>query len=94
MKIWKLSPLVDFDSVDWCCSSHKGDAIVRAENEKEARELAVNHFLSLAKYNGPCQKTPCSPWGDSSVVRCIELDNSEYSTGGLAKVLKPDSFDE
>jgi len=65
MKIWKLTPLVDFDTVGWCCSSHKGDAIVRAEDEKEARDLAVNHFSSLAIKHGPCQETPRSPWDDS-----------------------------
>ena len=93
MKIWKLSPL-DLNFAGWRYSEHKGDAIVRAEDEKEARDLAVRHFSSMAEKVSPCQETPRSPWDNSSVVECIELDNSEYPTDGLAKVLKPESFDE
>lgn len=92
MKIWKLSPL-DLNSPDWCNGNYQDDAIIRAEDEKEARKIAVLRFFSLAIKNGPCQETPLSPWDDSSVVKCIELDNSEYSTDGPAKVLKPESFD-
>ena len=93
MIIWKLSPLVDFDSVDWCCSSHKGDAIVRAKDEEEARDIAFKHFFSLAEKVSSCQETPRSPWNDSTVVKCIELDNSNYSTDGPAELLELADFD-
>ena len=54
MKIWKLSPL-DLDFAGWCCSCHKGDAIVRAEDEEEARNIANQRFLILAEKVSSCQ---------------------------------------
>jgi len=92
MKIWELSPL-DLDFAGWCCSRHKGDAIVRAEDEEEARNIANQRFLILAEKVSSCQETPRSPWEDSSVVKCIELDNSKYSTDGPAGLLEPEGFD-
>jgi hypothetical protein len=92
MKIWKLSPL-DLDFAGWCCSCHKGDAIVRAEDKEEARNIANQRFLILAEKVSSCQETPRSPWRDSSVVKCIELDNSKYSTDGPAGLLEPEDFD-
>lgn len=90
MKIFKLYPLVDFDSLGWCNSKYQGDVIVRAEDENKAADLASEAFSSdIVTKNGPCQETPRSPWNDSSAVKCIELYDSEYTTDGLAKVLKP-----
>lgn len=92
MKIWKLSPL-DPSSPDWCNSDYQGDAIVRAKDEEEARNIAVLAFFGLAEQVSSCQKTPCSPWGNPVVTKCIELDNSDYPTNGPAKVLKAEGFD-
>ena len=93
MKIWKLSP-IDPDSPDWCNSDYQGVAIIRAEDEREARDIADHAFRGLPEKVSPCQKTPSSPWGDSAVTKCIELKDSEYDTKGLAKVLEPKDFDE
>ena len=92
MKIWQLSPL-DPDSPDWCNSDYQGDAIIRAEDEQKARHLAVLAFLGFAEQVSSCQKTPRSPWDNPAATQCIELDNSEYPTDGLAKVLKAEGFD-
>ena len=91
MKIWRLSPL-NPNFAGWCCSRYQGDAIVRAEDEEKARDIAYRHFWSLAEKVSPCQETPRSPWKDSSVVKCIELDNSKYSTDGPAELLEPEGF--
>jgi len=91
MKIWKLSPL-DIDFAGWCFSIHKGDAIVRAEDEEEARNIATQHFRIAAK-KVPGQETPLNPWNYSTVVKCIELDNSKYSTDDPAGLLEPEGFD-
>ena len=90
MKIWQLSPL-DPDSHSWCRSDHKGEAIVRAENEREARQIAVMHFGRAAE-KVPYQE-PFFPWDEPSVVKCIELENSEYSLDGPAELLEPEGFD-
>ena len=91
MKIWKLSPL-NLDFAGWCCSIHKDEAIVRAEDEEEARNIATQNFGIFAE-KVPCQETPHNPWNDSTVVKCIELDNSKYSTDGPAELLEPEGFD-
>jgi len=90
MKIWKLSPL-DLDFAGWCCSTYQGDAIVRAEDEEEARNIATQNFGILAE-KVPGSETPLNPWNDSTIVKCIELDNSNYSTDGPAKLLEPKGF--
>ena len=91
MKIWKLSP-IDNDFVGWCCSTHKGDTIVRAKDEEEARNIATKNF-SISAQKVPGQKTPHNPWNDSSVVKCIELYNSKYSTDGPSGLLEPEVSD-
>jgi hypothetical protein len=92
MKLWKLSP-IDPNSATWDSSCYKGDAIIRAEDEKEARSEAVHCFFNLVIYNGPSQETPRSPWNDSLVVQCIELENSEHSTDGPAELIEPNLQD-
>ncbi len=92
MKIWKLSP-IDLDFAGWCYSRHKGDAIVRAEDEKKAREIAAFDFSNFTKKISGSQETPRSPWDNSTVVKCIELENSNYSTDGLPKLLEPTDYD-
>ncbi|MQY62124.1 hypothetical protein GH146_02400 [archaeon] len=91
MKIWKLSPR-DLSSPGWRNSDYQGDAIVRAENEKEARNIAASHFRSLSEKKRPCQETPRSPWDDPVAIECIELDNSNYSIDGPAGLLEPAGF--
>jgi hypothetical protein len=91
MKIWKLSPL-DLDFSGWCCSAYRSDAIVRAESEEEARDIASHRFHCFTEKVSPCQETPRSPWVNHSVVKCVELDNSDYSTDGPAGLLEPKDF--
>ena len=92
MKIWKLSPH-DLSFPGWRNSDYQGDAVVRAEDEKEARNIAASHFWSLSEQVSSCQKTPCSPWDDPAAIECIELDNSDYPIDGLAGLLEAEGFD-
>ena len=87
MKIWKLSP-IDLDFAGWCYSCFKGDAIVRAENEKEARKIAALNLGNFTKKTSGSQETPSSPWDKTNVVKCSELSNSNYSTDGQAELLE------
>ena len=88
MKIWKLIP-VDLDFHGWCGSSYKGEAIVRARNEEEARDIASLNFRIFAQKDSPAQQTPSSPWINHAVVKCEELENSKYSTDGPSELLEP-----
>jgi len=40
MAIWRLTP-VDLDEPSWEASSHRGYAIIRAQNEDAAREMVL-----------------------------------------------------
>ena len=60
---------------------------IDATNEEEARNIATHNFGILAP-KVPGQETPHNPWNDSTVVKCIELDNSNYSTDGPAELLE------
>ena len=91
MKIWKLSPL-DLDFAGWGCRPHHGDLIVRAEDEEKARNIATQKFRAAVP-KLPGQETPLNPWNDSTVVECIELDDSNYSTDGSAELLEPADFE-
>ena len=88
MKILKLFPL-DPDSSDWRCSTHKGVAIVRADNEDQARDIARDNLNAIAKQESSCEKTPSSPWTNEEVVGCVPLDDSPYSIDGPPKLLEP-----
>ena len=46
MSIWKLF-IANPDSPNWEASTHKGDVIVRAENERQAR-LVTNQAFTIA----------------------------------------------
>jgi hypothetical protein len=46
MSIWKLSP-VDFQAEEWKRSRHQGDAIIRAQDEEEARDVAASRFEKM-----------------------------------------------
>jgi len=48
MPIWKLTPLLT-DSPDWNLSTHCGEVIVCAKDEREARQLATERFAVAAK---------------------------------------------
>ena len=92
MKIWKLSP-IDLGFADWCYSSYQNEAIVRAEDEKKAREIATLVFSNYTEKKSGSQETPRSPWDNSKVVKCIKLDNSNYPTDGPAELLEPADSD-
>ncbi len=91
MKIWKLSPL-DLNFAGWGCRPYHGDLIVRAEDEEEARNIATQKFGAVV-LKEPGQETPLNPWNDPIAVKCIGLDNSNYSTDGPAELLEPEDFE-
>lgn len=87
MAIWKLSPL-NTGAPDWKASTYRGDVIVRAKNEKEARLCAMQRFTIATKKN-LAEKTPTCPWTQSELVSCEELMESKYPAIGESTVLEP-----
>jgi hypothetical protein len=57
MPIWKLTP-IDLEDEEWDRSIYKGDVIVWAKDENEAREVANCRFDKSARH---LTRTLCSP---------------------------------
>jgi hypothetical protein len=83
MPLWQLRP-VDITSDHWRASTYKGEVIVRATSEREARSTADTAF-----YRVPDGILPCSPWKDPSVVDCQHVEGLPYDDQGPAAVVYP-----
>ena len=87
MAIWRLRPLnVDFP--DWEISTYKGEVIVRAQDEEEARMRASGEFITSTDIKVGEKKTR-DPWIQQDVVSCELLTGSQYPEHGESKVLFP-----
>ena len=86
MPIWKLSP-IDLKAEEWKRSMHKGDAIIRAQNEEEARDVATSCFDQFAR---DTTRTLLCPWPNPALVQCIQLESdSSWEADGPPAVLDP-----
>ena len=86
MHIWKLSP-IDLQDEEWKRSIHKGDVIIRAQNEEEARDVAMSHFDQFA---GNTTQTLLCPWPNPALVQCVQLEaDGSWETDGPPAVLDP-----
>ena len=65
MAIWQLSP-VDLDDPNWQASSHRGSAIVRAPDERTAREVARQAFGVATRLKHHPRLVP--PWTRDELV--------------------------
>lgn len=89
MPIWKLSP-TDKRSDHWKASTYKGDVIVRAASEGEARAKATSEFrIATKKVLGG--NTLFSPWDQPDLVICNRLENSSYEEKGPIAILYPNT---
>lgn len=73
---------------DWESSTYRGVAIVRASNEQEARQCAMQRF-AIATKRDPKEGMRICPWVQGTFVSCEELVDSKYQTIGEAAVLEP-----
>jgi len=87
MAIWRLRPL-NVDSPDWEAITYKGEVIVRAQNEEEARMCATGEFI-IATEVKVGEKMKMDPWSQQDVVSCELLTGSQYPEHGESKVLFP-----
>ncbi|MCH8079618.1 MAG: hypothetical protein IIA06_07560 [Proteobacteria bacterium] len=88
MNIWKLS-VTNPDSQNWEASTHKGDVIVRAKDERQAR-MAANQAFIIATKKILGRSIKLSPWEDSEDTKCELIENGKYSTEGEPCVLEPE----
>lgn len=86
MYIWKLSVL-DFSSPNWDMSTCKGDIIIRAASEAQARLIATRDFTIVDRRilgGGSLH----SPWENLHDTTCEILEDSPWSRRGEAGVLQ------
>ncbi len=90
MRIYELKPTSEALD-DWEANEYKGTVIVRAQDEKSARDkVAVSefgYFETIEEFGSE----PKSPWQDDGIVTCKQLDNSEYEEEGPEEILSPKS---
>ena len=87
MAIWRLTP-VDLDDPSWEASSHRGAAIVRAENEDDAREIAQRAFGVKTGFR-PQLRVIAPPWKRAELVRAEHVSAPHFEEEGPAEVLSP-----
>ena len=79
MPIWKLIPAL-LTSDKWDVSNFRGELIMRAGSELEARMGASREFRKSHKVDrGEVITARADPWEDTNVVSSEQLNNSEYA---------------
>jgi len=87
MKIWKLSVFNEV-SFDWRASTYKGETIIRAESEHNARRLATLSFF-IAKPRASDGTIAANPWTQKNLVSCESIEDERYNSTGEEEVLFP-----
>ena len=86
MPIWQLSP-VDLSDPNWEASSHRGTAIVRAPDEKTAREAAQSAFGVATRFKHRPRLIP--PWTRAKLVHASHIEDQRFDPDGPSGVLVP-----
>jgi osmotically-inducible protein OsmY len=86
MPIWQLSP-VDLSDPSWEASSHRGTAIVRAPDEKTAREVAQSAFGVATRFKHRPRLIP--PWTRAKLVHASHIEDQRFGPDGPSAVLVP-----
>ena len=87
MGIWKLIP-VDPSDQSWQTSSYQGTVVVRATNERIARQTAARAF-DLAIRFPPRAGLRAPPWLRPALVRAERIESTIYAAEGSPEVLEP-----
>jgi hypothetical protein len=88
MPVWKLKP-VNLDSPHWRASIYKGEVIVRASDEHDARNQATLAFGICVKTTSR-ENTIINPWRQNNLVECFQINDAEYEEQGPSTILHPD----
>ena len=87
MMILKLTP-IDVESDHWKYSTEKGEVIVRAQDEGQARALANGAFV-MPREQVPGAETRHMIWSVPDLVTCETIDDWDGETDGPAEILYP-----
>lgn len=87
MPIFSLKP-IDNEYSGWRYSTYKGEAIVRATCEKDARNLANLHFSIMASVRLGADGAT-GPWTQKSIVSCETLEEASLQSDGVSEIISP-----
>jgi hypothetical protein len=87
MAIWRLSP-VDLSDPNWEASSHRAAVIVRAPDEKTAREVAEAAFGVETRFR-PGSGIVAPPWKRAKLVTAERITDERFEADGPSAVLSP-----
>lgn len=87
MAIWHLIP-VDLVDPSWEASSHRGAAIIRADSEDAARDIAQQAFGVKTRFQ-PQHRIIEAPWKRAKLVRAERVSDRRFEEEGPAEVLSP-----
>ena len=90
MSIWELTPINSTDT-NWRASRYNGPVVIRAPSEERAREIAGRTFQRAAELE-PGETVPICPWDYEGLVRCRQLEESDYSEDGPEAILDPAEY--
>jgi len=89
VRIWRLKAL-SLSSPRWKASTYRGDVIVRAESEANARCLAAKAF-GIGARNGVGREL-ANPWYRPWLVAAEVLEGSQFDPNGEEEILyRPDA---
>jgi hypothetical protein len=87
MPIFRLQP-VDTTDRSWHASTWRGAVIVRAADERQARNLALAAFINAVQHRPGVTATE-PPWRDEVLVACAPVADTGYPEDGGGMVLHP-----
>ena len=87
MPLWRLTP-IDPTDPNWEASSHRGPAVVRADDEDEARHVAQEAFGVKTRFV-PGKGVLAPPWLRPNLVRVEEIEDERFDPEGPTEVLDP-----
>jgi hypothetical protein len=87
MPIYRLKP-IDNNCVGWRYSTYKGEVIVRASCENEARNLANLRFCFMAEVSFAREVTT-EPWTQKSIVSCQIQEETSLQHDLAPEIISP-----
>ena len=91
MEIYRLNPTTK-SYAGWNHSMYRGELIVRAENETDARSIAYQTMIIGGEVRTG-QSTVYCPWTHPEFVTCSAATDTAFSKDGRREVLSPPEWD-
>jgi len=88
MKVFRLIP-TDTKDPCWQASTHMGTVVVRADTERDARDMTAFAFKVEKKSHTLERLLTEGPWQREEIVACVVAIDPNYSLAGPEEILSP-----